>query len=67
MARHAGSVPRSPVIERLVARAPVLLVILPLALLAWVSIHEQDDPARLLAGAPAAVVLVAYLRSGRRR
>jgi hypothetical protein len=45
----------------------VLLVILPLALLAWVSIHEQDDPARLLAGAPAAVVLVAYLRSGRRR
>lgn|GEM_PF-5030020 len=43
----------------------MLLTALPLALLAYVSLVQRDEPGRLLAGLPALLLTVAYLRSGR--
>jgi len=59
--------PGAPAIERLVARLPVLLPLLGLALLAQVALGERDRPTLLWAGLPTALVLVAYLRAGRGR
>jgi len=55
------------VIDRLVARIPVLLVAVPLATLAWVAFDHGGDTDILPAGLPALVLLVAYLRAGGRR
>jgi len=69
--RHPGAVAPPPLvtgadpIDRLIARIPVLLTALPLALLAYVSLVQRDEPGRLLAGLPALLLTVAYLRSGR--
>jgi len=48
----------------LIARIPVALVVLPLALLGWVALVVRHEPRLLLAGVPALIVLVLYLRSG---
>ena len=50
---------------RLIARIPVLLVLVPLGALAWVSLAQRHEPGLLLAGVPAVLLLVAYLRAGR--
>jgi hypothetical protein len=57
--------PGATPIDRLIARIPVLLTLLPLALLGYVSLSVRGEPGRLLAGVPALLLTVAYLRSGR--
>ena len=52
-------------LEKLVARLPALLVALSLLLLAQVALVQGDEPALLVGGAPAALLLVTYLRAGR--
>lgn len=52
------------VIDRVIARIPVLLLVLPLVALAWVALPVEGRPGLLLAGVPSALLLLAYLRSG---
>ena len=52
-------------IESLISRAPALLLLAILVLLAYLALLQLDQPGLLAAGAPAAVVLALYLRSGR--
>lgn len=51
-------------IDRVIARIPVLLLVLPLVALAWVALPVEGRPGLLLAGVPSALLLLAYLRSG---
>ena len=53
-------------LERLVARLPTLLLLGLLAVLLWSSLGASR-PDALLAGLPAGLVLVAYLRAGKGR
>ena len=52
-------------IESLISRAPAVLLIAILALLGYLALLQLDEPGLLAAGAPALLVLVLYLRSGR--
>jgi hypothetical protein len=54
------------VLDRVIDRLPALLLLGVIALAAQVALVELRDPERLLAAVPAAVLLVLYLRSGRR-
>ncbi len=54
-------------LERLVARIPALLLAGLVLLGVLTAVWGAREPGRLLATAPAAVLLVAYLRAGRRR
>lgn len=65
--RAPAAPPGVVVIERLVARIPALLTVVLLALLAWIALVQADQPSRLLAGAPLALVLLLYVQSGRGR
>jgi hypothetical protein len=52
-------------LARVIDRAPALLVVAALALAAQVALAQDGEPADLLASAPAALLLFAYLRAGR--
>jgi len=51
-------------LDRVIDRLPALLLIAALALLAQVAIFEVDQPGRLMAGIPAFLLLLLYLRAG---
>ena len=51
--------------HRLIARLPLLLPLLSLALLVQVAVVERDRSALLWAGTPALLVLIAYVYAGR--
>jgi hypothetical protein len=57
--------PEDVVIEILIARAPALLMLVVLVLLAWVALLQLGQPELLAAGVPATVVLALYLCAGR--
>ena len=52
-------------LDRFVSRIPTLLLVGVVFLGACVALGGQGQPADLLATAPAAVLLAAYLRAGR--
>ncbi len=54
-------------LERFIARLPAVLLLVVILLAVHVAVFEAEDDARLLSVAPAAVLLLAYLGSGRRR
>jgi len=51
-------------LDRVIDRLPAVLLILVLALLAHVAFFDVNKPAKLVAGIPAVVVLLLYLRAG---
>lgn len=51
-------------LDRVIDRLPALLLILVLALLAHVAFFDARQPARLIAGIPAFLVLLLYLKAG---
>jgi hypothetical protein len=51
-------------LDRVIDRLPAVLLLLVLALLAHVAFFDTNQPGRLLAGIPAAIVLLLYLRAG---
>lgn len=52
-------------LERAIDRLPALLAFALLLLLVHVSVFDRREPARLLAGIPAALLLLFYLRAGK--
>ena len=50
--------------DRVIDRLPALLLVAALALLAHVAIFDVDQPVRLMAGIPAFLLLLLYLRAG---
>ena len=50
--------------DRVIDRLPAVLLFLVLALLAHVAIFDAGLPGRLVAGIPAALLLLLYLRAG---
>jgi hypothetical protein len=54
-----------PVLDRFVARIPTLLLTGVVVLCALVALSGKGESADLAATAPAAVLLIAYLRAGR--
>ena len=50
--------------DKLIDRLPALLLFLVLALLAHVAFFDKHEPGRLMAGIPAALLLLLYLRAG---
>lgn len=53
-------------IERLVDRIPVLLLLLPVALVLQLVLGQGEGPRLLLSLAPLGLLLLAYLQAGRR-
>jgi len=51
-------------LDRVIDRLPALLLFAALALLAHVAIFDAHEPGRLMAGIPAFLLLVLYLRAG---
>lgn len=51
-------------LDRVIDRLPAVLLFLVLALLAHVAFFDVNQPGRLVAGIPAALVLLLYLRAG---
>jgi hypothetical protein len=51
-------------LDRVIDRLPAVLLFLVLALLAHVAIFDARQPGRLVAGIPAALLLILYLRAG---
>jgi len=52
-------------LDRAIDRLPALLACALLLLLVHVAVFDRDEPARLMAGIPAALLLLLYLRAGR--
>ena len=52
-------------LDRVIDRLPALLLVAVLALLAHVAIFDVHEPVRLMAGIPALLLLLLYLRAGR--
>ena len=52
-------------LDRVIDRLPALLLVAVLALLAHVAIFDSHQPGRLMAGIPALLLLLLYLRAGR--
>jgi hypothetical protein len=50
--------------DRVIDRLPALLLFAVLLLLAHVAVFEARQPAKLLAGVPAFLLLLLYLRAG---
>jgi len=50
--------------DRVIDRLPALLLLAALALLAHVAIFDAHEPGRLMAGIPAFLLLLLYLRAG---
>jgi hypothetical protein len=51
-------------LDRVINRLPALLLIAALVLLAHVAIFDAHEPGRLMAGIPAFLLLLLYLRAG---
>jgi len=51
-------------LDRAIDRLPALLLLAVLALLAHVALFDRHEPGRLMAGIPAALLLLVYLRTG---
>lgn len=62
-ASRRGTMP--PMLERAIDRLPALLALALLLLLAHVAVFDRHEPARLMAGIPAALLLLFYLRAGK--
>jgi hypothetical protein len=52
------------VFDKIIDRLPALLLLAILLLLAHVAIFDRHEPGRLMAGIPAALLLILYLRAG---
>ena len=53
-----------PVFDKLIDRMPALLLLAILLLLGHVAVFDRHEPGRLMAGIPAALLLILYLRAG---